>query len=89
MTDNEMMDNATMDNKDFVSMKSRNGKYNTVQVDLKALPFVSDGEFSRVWVDGNEIRNITSVAVNASTSAVTEVTITFKANVAAVGNIHD
>ena len=79
------MSNGTMDNKDFVSMKPDNSQYNTVQVDLKALPFRSkSGEYSRVYVDGNEIKNVTALTIEASTGAVTEVTITFHANVYAL-----
>lgn len=79
------MSNGTMDNKDFVSVKPSNGEYNTLQVDLKALPFRSkSGEYSRVWLDGNEIKNVTALTINASTGAVTEVTISFHANVYAL-----
>lgn len=75
---------GTMDNKDFVSVYPNNGQYNTVQVDLKALPFKNNGEFSRVWLDGNEIKNVTALTINASTGAATEVTISFHANVYAL-----
>lgn len=79
-----MTNNGTMGNKDFVSVKpsNSNGEYNTLQVDLKALPFRSEtGESSRLWLDGNEIKNVMRFELEAGIGTITKVTISFYTNV--------
>ena len=78
------MTEATMDMHDYVQPKARNDNYNTVTVDLKALPFKADGEYSRVWVDGVEIRNIKMFHTEARAGQITEVVISFNANVTGI-----
>ena len=76
-----MSDNATMDMKDYVAIKPTNDKYDTLQVDIKALPFVSNGECTRLWLNGQEIRNVESVEIAAGVGIITTVKISFRANV--------
>ena len=79
------MTEATMDMQDWVEPKAKNSDYNTVTVDLKALPFKADGQYSRVWIDGVEIRNVMTLHTEARAGEITSVTISFNANVTGNG----
>jgi hypothetical protein len=70
-----------MDMKDYVTIKPTNDKYDTLRVDIKALPFVSNGECTRLWLNGQEIRNVESVEIAAGVGVITKVTVAFCANV--------
>ena len=75
------MTDATLDMQDWVKPKGKNGDYNTVAIDLMALPIKVDGEYSRIWIDGVEIRNVLMLNIEARAGAITEVTVSFNANV--------
>lgn len=78
------VENASVDMKDYVTIKPSNQQYDTLQVDIKALPFKSQNECTRLWLNGNEIRNVKSVDIAASAGGITVVTVEFYANVAGV-----
>ena len=78
------MDNASMDLAGSVTIKPKNSDYDTLQVNLMALPFKNDSAYSRVWLNGQEIRNVQSVDIAADVGYITKVTITFYANVSGV-----
>lgn len=80
-----MSSDATVDMKDYVTVKPKNKEYDTLQVDIRALPFRVDGQCTRLWLNGNEIRNIESVSIAAGAGDITKVTVTFFANVSGVG----
>lgn len=62
--------------------KPSNKEYDTLQVDIKALPFKSNTECTRLWLNGQEIRNVESLDISAGVGNITTVTIKFRANVA-------
>lgn len=76
------MEYATVDMGDWVKVKPSNKEYDTLQVDIKALPFKSNNECTRLWLNGQEIRNVESVDISAGVGSITTVQIKFKANVA-------
>lgn len=79
-----MMEDTSMEMESAVDPQSRNQKYDTVSVDITALPYKSEDRYTRIWLNGHEIRNVKSINISADMGNLTTVSITFQANVTGV-----
>lgn len=75
------MGNESVDMDGAVVLRPNNKDYDTLQVDIKALPYKRDGETTRLWLNGQEIRNVKSVCIDAGTHTLALVRLEFYANV--------